>query len=224
MTLAELRTVTDRLIRQRDDVTDAIINDAINDAYRRICAGRVLVGVPPRSVSLRFNELESTGDVTLVDGTFSYDFPTDAQTIDHIDYEYDSTNDRHRALREVSYARFSTLDQTRDQEPSFYAIHNNKILVTPRPGSDQAGDILKVWFYKGSNVTALTAGNSPVIPVHYHSSIAYMAARDLLNEYGEPEIASTISEHLLRRFSELQTPEAMRHTSAKSAFNRRITR
>lgn len=220
MTLVKLREKTLRMLHNRSDATSAIIDEAINNAYRLLARGKFVDSDRTRRViNLRFPELEAISTaITLENGTNQYAYPATAAEVDAVEYESDTTNGIFLPLKPVSWTRFSAVDTSRNQAPTLYTLHNRNIYVTPWPGAQQDGRVLRVWYY--ITPTALTGDSQePIIPAVYHPLIPLLAARELYVEFGEEERATSMFSTFLARLNEIQGPRSLR-TLGHAAYNR----
>lgn len=214
MTREELRERLKRLIHQRDELTDSDLNAMLNDAQVRLARGRFPdADRTGRTLLLRFPDLEVLDtSITLSDGVSSYAYPSTPTRwfeVNHVERQTNATNAQYTELLDTPWQKFGTIDQVRDEMPTHWARYGRKIYVTPRPGSSQAGTVLRTWGYR--QPTAMSTDSAePEFDDAYHALIPILAARDLLYELGEEEQASNLAASFLRRLVETQPTASLR--------------
>lgn len=221
MTLAEMRTLLTRMTHSRSELTNTDYDLALNHAYRVICRGR-FPDLDRTIKPLRFQELESVKEITLVTDDQDYAYPSigagddfDAAVVDLLFFQHDATNDLWTELKLKSWKQFVKADSATGQNPSLWSTRNRQIYITPKPGASQSGMKLNAYYY-GTPVALSLTSDEPVVPDAYHYCIVLLAARNLLLELGEPDAAASFEQALTKNLIELQTDSILLQTGPRA--------
>ena len=217
MDLSDLRAIVKRLIGNRTYITDSELDADINNASVQL-ASCAYSARRARRTEMMFPEMQATSTITVQERINHYSFPSDAIAVHQLHDLYDTSNNKYRELNKSSWNKFATLDTSRDKDPTTWTQHGRTIYITPWPGSSQAGDTIRVSYYK-KPTTLVNNSDVPDIPEAFHRCIAYLAGHDILSELND-EYAEKILTLLVSKISQLQDPDEV--GSLRGSFSRTI--
>ena len=161
--------IRDRLRRQVGNpttaqVTDLLMLEFVNTAYRQICN------------RYRFRQLRARTTTPTVAGTRAYNLPAGASSVIYI---RDTTNQvKLEKLGENSAAFLTDVDV--DGKPTKYILYATTYELHPTPDGVYS---FEVYYKKGT--TDLAAGDTPVIPESWHPGIVTLARYHYWDDQGD---------------------------------------
>lgn len=191
MQLSEMRVLVQRAFASRADVTNAIVDAAINDVYKRL------------AMSFRFYELENTDTgITTADGTAAYSVPTGARKTISI---VDTTNKNRLWPKDIEW--YEQMDTSTDVSgrPEYYVRYGSQYLFWPTPDGAYA---IRVRYTKLP--TTLSAdGDTPVYPTEWHMVIVRLAQADIAMDLGLDTRAMNLKNEGLSIITAIQEDRTM---------------
>jgi len=164
-TLAEFRAETRWLLKNRNDasLSDDRIDHYTNAAYRHMCMPRVH----------RFHEMQSVYDITLVNGTNAYSVSeatvgqkiVGISSVSNIITIPETPTSRKRRLTPRNIRWFDRRSLNTGT-PSAFAVEQETLYIHAVPGSSEAGQIIRVRFWREPATLALDTATT-VLPNYY---------------------------------------------------------
>jgi hypothetical protein len=202
------------MLRQRSDISSAIVTEAINEAYKRIVVGK-FIDAQRNLRKLKFPELEKRADSTLVTGAEAYSLPTYGYAVFMVRHRFSTTpTEQWFRLRRKTPQQLWQMQDTSGR-PAFFTFYQNSIWVRNIPSSDYNGQTLRMWYYEiPQSMTG--SGDSPVINSIWHPLIAIEASRDLAQRYGYLELAATYAGDFAQQLATLRLPTEIQGADGES--------
>lgn len=199
--LTTLRGFTRYLTNTIDDTSkysDAQILAVLNEEQKQVQAFLL----SQLMFDWRENTLEGTGNalISLVDGTNSYNFPTDMLSIDRAEINFTGNTNEYvkaeiRKLQEMKRAVANTSNDAAidgSKANPIIWVRNGKVYIDPIPDTNVTGGLK---LHCSILVTDLSAtGDSPVFAKAFHQVLCYGASMPYLLKNEEPKKATSYAQ------------------------------